>query len=248
MDLPVGQQTRRFLASIIATYISVLIAIYFAVSSGTVSGRSGLLLALIGLLAAGGAERILTYGPLIQYRENQLSTFFGDYLRLVENDIEDLAANDVEVRANIMRPSKDRFFDDPTYEISFWHDRNDYACGEFGLEFEIGEGCVGKTHDREEQTFAISPDHVRSWGDAWETTSIHDQVAGHLNTIIGTPIYRPNDEERTTPVAVLIIDSQNDFSEFVDLGPGETLEDIDFKETEVSERSTEHARNTGILL
>lgn len=248
MVLDINPRTKRFFASVLTTYLGILVALYLAVISNSLSNQFAVVVGLVALVAAVIAEYRLTYGPLIQYRERQLSTFFDDFLGLVEQDIEYKANGDVEVRANIMRPTSDGFFDSPTYSIAYWHDDNDYSSAEFDLEFEIGQGCVGQSHENGQQMFAISPEHRDSWDESWNTTNVQEEIAGHLNTIIGTPVYRPSDEEQEEPVAVLIIDSEQDFERFVNLDPGETLADIEFKETPVAKRAVDHARNVGILL
>lgn len=244
----VEPQTKRFFASVLTTYLSILFALYIAVVTADLSNQFALVLGVAALVVAVVAEYYLTYGPLMQYRERQLSTFFDDFLGLVEQDVERQADGDVEVRANIMRPTSDGLFDDPTYSIAYWHDDRDYTAAEFDLEFEIGQGCVGQTHEKGQQMFAISPDHADSWDESWNTTNVQDEVAGHLDTIIGTPIYRPSDTEQNDPVAVLIVDSEQDFEEFVALDADETLADITFKQTAVAERAIDHARNVGVLL
>lgn len=248
MDRKVAPQTKRFIASTATTYLAILVAIFIAYITTTLDLIPTVVLAVIALIVAGVAEYFLTYGPLIKYHDKQLSTFFEDYLQLIEQDIEEVANGDVEVRANIMRPTSDGFLDDPTYSIAYWNDSSDYSGAEFELEFDIGQGCVGKTHEDQQQTFCISPSYMKSWDGSWETTNVQEEVAGHLNTIIGTPIYRPSDDKQTKPVAVLIIDSENEFGEFVNLDPDETLDNIEFKQTRVAERAVDHARNAGILL
>lgn len=252
-------QTRRFIASVVTTYIGVIVAIILAYRNDAISLRMAFGIGVVGLLVAAGAERFLTYGPLLTYRDQQLSSFFNDYLGMIEEDIEDRAPSDVEVRTNIMRPSGGGLFSQPTYSIAYFHDESDYDPHEFDLEFAIGEGCVGNVHANRAQQIAISNEYVENWDDSWNTTRIQDEVAGHLETIIGTPIYRPGTVERLAnsssnewpePIAVLIIDSENKIEEFIDMGKHgvNDIEDLDFKDTGVATRAVEHARNAGILL
>lgn len=84
-------QTRRFLASVVTTYISVVVAIILAYRNDVISLPVALGIGVGGLLVAAGAERFLTYGPLLTYRDQQLSSFFNDYLGMIEDDIENRA-------------------------------------------------------------------------------------------------------------------------------------------------------------
>lgn len=246
--IELSQRAKRFLASGLSTYLSILFALVLAVHTSTISYAVGILLGLLLLVATGVAEYVLTYGPLLQYRDRQLSTFFGDYLRLVEEDMEAIAASDVSVRANVMRPSRSGFRDDPTLSIAYYHEEAEYDPEEFQLEFEVGQGCVGRAYETGDQKFAISPEHVRSWDDAWSTTKRQNRVTAELNTIIGTPIYRPDSDGRGEPVAILIVDSEDHIDEFVRLDENQELAGVDPKDTIVGERALEHARNAGILL
>lgn len=139
-----------------------------------------------------------------------------------------------------MRPTSDGFFSTPTYSIAFFHEESDYDPDEFDLEFKIGEGCVGNVHSNRTQQIAISNEYVENWDDSWNTTRVQDEVAGHLETIIGTPIYRPGTverlaeptgDERPEPIAVLIIDSEQKFEKFIDMDKYDVddIQNLDFK-------------------
>jgi len=203
---------------------------------------------VLSIPLVGVAEYYITYKPLLSYKDRQLSTFFSDFLRMIERDVEWAAHGDVNVRANIMRPASSGWSDDPTFTVTFYTEESEYRGDELELEFEIGQGCVGNAYQDNDQKVAISADHVDTWSPGWNTTSTQDRATEHLNTIIGTPIYRPTDEEKDSPVAILIVDSEDHFREFVDLNEGQDLSDIEFKQTEVAKISATHASNCGILL
>lgn len=247
MERP-NRRTKRYLASVFVSEIGILVAILLAFTTSKITLSASVLLALVSFVSIGVAQFILTYQPIVRYRNRQLSTFFTDHLRMIENDIEATVAGDVVVRANIMRPTTNGWFDDPTFSISFTHRDDQYYDEELDLKFDLGQGCVGNVYGENEQKFSLSPDHVEAWDEGWNTTERHDRVTRHLNTIIGTPVYRPADTEQEDPVAVLIIDSEYHFDDFVNLGRDETLADIEFKDTAVARQSVEHARNIGILL
>lgn len=243
-----NRRTKRYLASVFVSEAGILVAIALAYTTSKITLATSVLFALVSIASIEVAQFVLTYQPVVRYRNRQLSTFFTDHLRMIENDIEATAAGDVAVRANVMRPTTDGWFDDPTFGISFAHSDGQYRDEEFVLEFELGQGCVGNVYEENEQKFSLSPSHVEAWDEGWTTTERHDRVTRHLNTIIGTPVYQPTDTEQENPVAVLIIDSECHFDDFVTLRHDETLADIEFKDTAVAQQSIEHARNIGILL
>lgn len=243
-----NRRTKRYLASVLVSEVGVLVAIALAFTTSKITFETSVLFALASIVGIGIAQFVLTYQPTVRYRDRQLSTFFTDYLRMVEDDIETTAPGDVTVRANVMRPTTDGLLDGPTFSISFTRSDEQYHDEELDLEFEAGQGCVGNVYEENEQKVALSPTHAEAWGGGWNTTERQDKVTGHLNTVIGTPVYRPSDAEQRNPVAVLIIDSESRFDNLVNLSHDETLADIGFKETTVAQQSVEHARNIGILL
>lgn len=239
---------KRYVASVLRSWVGVLVAVLLAYVTSKVSASLAVGLAVVSLLLVAVGEFFLTYQPLLKYKEKQLTTFFTNHLRMIENDIESIAAGDVTVRANIMRPTSDGWFGDPSLKIAYTHTEDEYTPEELKLEFEPGQGCVGNVYAEKEQKVSVSPDYVEAWDSGWNTTDRHDRVTSHLNTIIGTPIYRPTDTDQTDPIAVLIIDSKRHFDDFVGLENGTSLSEIEFKEAAVASRAVEHARDLGILL
>ncbi|WP_135824936.1 hypothetical protein [Halorussus ruber] len=241
-------RSRRFVASVLISWVGVLVAIGLAYLTSKISAGLAVVFGVVSIFLIALGEFFLTYQPLLRYKERQLTTFFTNHLRMIENDIESVAAGDVTLRANIMRPTSDGWFEDPSFKIAYTHTEDEYEDEELTLEFESGQGCVGNVYREAEQKVAISPDHVEAWDSGWNTTEQHDRVTSHLNTIIGTPIYRPTDTDQSEPIAVLIVDSEQHFEDFVNLDEETSLSKIEFKETAVAERAVEHARDLGILL
>lgn len=242
-----NSDTFRAILSGIGRLIPVAVAVALALWNENIGIVFAVGVGVGSIIVVAGVEYVLTYSPAVSYRDRQLSTFFSRYLELVEDDIECVADGDVEVRANIMRRSSEGFRDDQTYKIAFYADEQEYDNEEFQLEFDTGQGCVGQVHESGDQEFAISPPHEHAWEDGWGTSDRQDRVTDDLNTIIGTPVFDP-DTEREIPAAVLMIDSEYPMEEFVPLGDDETLADIEFKDTAVAERATDHASDVGILL
>lgn len=251
MAYRVGVQGKRYFASVILSFVGIAAALFLAVTTSKISIRTAAGAGLLFLLIILVAHYILTYGPLLSYSDRKLSTFFSDYLRMVEREMEDVAEGDVSFRANVMRPMGEGILSDPVLKIAYYTDESEYDDEEFELEFEEGQGAVGAAYESGDQMFCISPEHVRTWDDSWETTVRQDRVTEHLNTIIATPIFRPSedgDEDDRKPKAVLILDSEEDLSEILGLGSHQELQDVRFKETELSDEALDYARNMGILL
>lgn len=202
---------------------------------------------LVGLVVVGTAEYKLTYEPLLQYRDRQLNTFLDDYLATVESDIESVAGDGVEVRANVMRPQSDGFLDDPELVVSFTSEEDDYRDGELDLQFECGQGCAGVVYESGEQMFAVRHEATGEWPDAFRTTGKQDAVTEHLEVIVGTPIYRPQDEIGD-PAGVLIVDTESPIENLLDSDDSTVIEDPKLKTTEVAEELTDISENIGILL
>jgi hypothetical protein len=240
---------RRAVSSGVGRLIPVAVALWLALWNGNIGMVTASVVGAVSVVVTVPVEYVLTYSPVVSYRDRQLSTFFRRYLELVERDIEEIADGDVEVRANVMRPSSDGFFDDQSYSIAFYADEEAYDDEEFNLEFEPGQACVGHVHESGDQEFAISTPHARGWDDGWNTTSRQDRVTSDLNTVIGTPIFEQSREaDRDTPAAVLIIDSEDEISEIVSVGEDESITDIEFENTRVADRAASHASDIGILL
>lgn len=96
-------------------------------------------------------------------------------------------------------------------------DEEDYREGELDLEFDVGQGCCGRAIEESDQVVSISPSYTHAWDSVWKTTDHQDRVTRHLNVIIGTPIYRPDDENKEEPIGVFIIDSENDLRDLFDI-------------------------------
>ncbi|ERH13215.1 MAG: hypothetical protein J07HB67_02252 [halophilic archaeon J07HB67] len=205
---------------------------------------------LVGTLLLISAEKYVTvYNPTIKLREQQLSTFFRDYLSLIENDIEAHADGEVSVRANVMQPTpkSSGLLSEPEYEITYYKERDQYDPEEFEFEFGPGEGCVGHVHESEDQEFALSPDLVSGWEDGWSTTKQQDRVTEELETVVGTPIFDPDSEAEKLKGA-LMIDSEQSIKELVGVPEGQDISEVSFEETDIAQRAATHASSIGIVL
>lgn len=254
-----SRPTRKFLFSLLPEVAGFAVAAVFAYTGSNISLSTILIVLTVAILAATVAEYYVTYKPIIDFRERELSTFFKRYLSLVENQFESMIADDADIRANIMlRKSKGaisvrgkefvRTFGDDFIRVEYVADEDDYDQEELDLEFEIGQGCCGRVLDENDQFISVSPAHTHAWDSSWGTTEQQDRVTHHLNIIIGTPIYRPSDENKDRPIGVFIVDSENDLRELFKLDTNVELADVNFKQTDLAREAIRHARNVGILL
>ena len=203
--------------------------------------------AIIIILIVLLSKYVLTYRPVLKQKDKYLSTFFKDHLRMIEEDIEQHAAGDPSVRANIMRSSTTRPWSEEEFNIAYYHSENDYVDGELKLKFSENQGVVGHTYASGTESIAVSRSQISGWPDGWSTTGTQDAVTNHLETIIGIPVYRPSDDnEEADPVAVLIIDSEDPFDSIIQRN-GRSIDEA-LKHSEIGDKLRTHASNIGILL
>jgi hypothetical protein len=147
-----------------------------------------------------------------------------------------------------MRPTGGGIRKDPTFSIAYYNNPDTYKKGEMELDFDLNQGVVGSTYQTGTESIAISKNQISGWEDGWNTSETQDKVTNHLNTIVGTPIYKPSqNEEDSKPAAVLIIDSEDSLDSFIDNTTGQSLDEA-FKDSELSDELWTHATNIGIIL
>lgn len=242
----ISQAGKSFLASSTIDTLAVLFG-YAALAPDNYPTVTKIGIGVIIIIAIFILKYVVVYSPRIKYKDKKLSTFFEKYLYLIEKEVEDIATGDVSVRANIMRPNRrllPRFR--KKFTIAYYNSEEDYRKGELDLTFEMNEGVVGSTYDTGTESLAIGKSQTDGWDDGWRTTPKQDRLTDHLETIIGVPIYRPSDDQEDNPVAVLIIDSEDPITEFID-SSGRSVEK-EFKNSELDNTLNSHASKIGILL
>lgn len=167
----VRQSTKKFLANVVVNFTGVLIGILGFVGIGWVAAG----LATVSLGVVLGTQYYLTYRPPVQKRDQQLSTFFDDYLGKAGEEIESVAGDDIEVRCNVMRPTAGGVVGDDRLEISFTADRDEYRPDELELEFKPGQGCAGAVYRQGKQQIAVR-ERRGEWPDGFETTPRQDNA------------------------------------------------------------------------
>lgn len=208
--------------------------------------------AILFILIVAIAEYSLTFKPVVDFRDRQLSTFFKQYLNMAEDTIRNVTPDNTPVRASVMLLKKRRRWKFGAHNkylsIDYQSEKSSYNETELEVEYEIGQGCPGRAIEKNAPQVQVSPDHEKSWDSGWGLTDHQDEVTEHLNIMIGAPIYRPSDEEKTNPIGVFVIDSEADIRELIDLDDSQSLQDVDFIETKLAQEAIRHGRNIGILL
>lgn len=252
LSLPSRNLPRRtvgkMLASLIPEVAGFAIAGLFAYIGIGIQLKIVVGTVLLAIIFALIAEYYLTFKPIIAFRGKQISTFMREYLSMVENDLSSSLPSDVSARANVMLEKSGGIFGSDYLSIDYVSDEGLYDDEEIDLPWDIGQGCCGGVIHQNQQLVAVSPGYTDTWDAAWGTTDRQNRVTGHLNTIIGTPIYRPSDEEKRHPIGVFVIDSEESVAEVFDVDPDTDIAEIDFRDTELANEAIRHAKNIGVLL
>lgn len=239
----------KTIISTVSQAMSIVVALFLNSLNNPVGSPVAVVIVIVTLSIIAVEKYVTIYSSAIKLREQQLSTFFREYLSLVENDIEAHADGEVSVRANVMRSTSDGFgiLSDPEYGITYYKQEDQYDPEEFDLDFSPGQGCVGHVHESKDQEFALSGDLVSGWEDGWKTTKRQDRVTEDLETIIGTPIFGPDSEAEELKGA-LMIDSEKSIRELLDVPEDRNISEVSFEETNIAQRAATHASTIGILL
>ena len=95
------------------------------------------------------------------------------------------------------------------------HLRLDYVWGDYTeaereQQYRVDAGCAGLALGQNQQVFF---DAYKAQEPRLGLTATQRQVTEHVNSILSTPIYRPNDAENQSPIAILNLDSRDLISE-----------------------------------
>lgn len=251
LNLP-SQSRLVFLASLLPETATILFAAYLVFVTNEISPWVVFPVALVLLIGVFLAEYVLTFKPILNFRNRQLSTFLKRYLAMAEDSLNAETPDEVTLRTSIflLRNRKRWKFwrDNRILSVDHVSDEADYTESELELEYEVGQGCPGRVIDRNKPFVAISPKHETSWDSGWGTTDFQDETTEHLNVMIGAPIYRPSDEEKTKPIGVFLVDSEDNLPAILNLEDEESLDEIEKLDTGIVRTAIDHARKVGILL
>jgi len=243
-----------FFGALITNFLPPGVAGLFAYLNGVnLWWVAGILLSTLVIVIL--ANVLLTLQPLLRYKDTQLSNFLTEYLEMVEDEVQRMTDEEVNVRANVMRVQPSLLYTltrgkagKRTIELSYVGDRDDYDEEEFELSFDVGQGCCGRVIQDNKAKVAESTPEESQWGVGWGTNRRQDRVTSDLCTIIGVPIYKPEDNDQSNPVGVLVVDSKDEPKDMFNEPAGTRWGTYDFGDTGIVKRTAEHAKNIGILI
>lgn len=97
-----SRPTRRLIVSLLPEIASFVVAAAFAHIGSDVPLTTVLPVLLLAIVLALVAEYYVTYKPILNFRDRELSTFFEHYLSLAENHLESFISEEATLRTNIM--------------------------------------------------------------------------------------------------------------------------------------------------
>jgi hypothetical protein len=237
----VSTQFQRYVAEVLIVLVPVTAAVY--VSSLSLRASSSVLLG--SLIAAIAGKYVTVHLPLVSFRDRELTTLLDHYLELMVIDYKRKYPGNYRLRANIMIPDSDlniRFKGPgrgPNREqfLQIGYDSGGYAEMELRRRWRLGQGCVGKSYKNNEQRVAARRTNETTWGTEWEMNPEQVKATEEVNSVLCTPIYKPGDETKDEPIAILSLDSSD------------TVSEAGFKEEEIQDMvAREYANRIGILL
>lgn len=163
------------------------------------------------------AKYILTYRPLVAFKDDAISTFLDHHLELIKGEFEAWhPAEDIEVRVNIMSPGRRSVFSfggsdgwgvefQQVLAITAW--AGNYSKLERDLEWRPNQGAVGRAFADRETKAGTRRVEETDWSAAWDMAPQQKVATRDVNSVLAVPVYKPGDHEQRSPVGVLCIDS-----------------------------------------
>ena len=229
-DNPLLKLVANALVTLIPFTASLIIS---ALGGGLIGSGIAFLIVSAGVFFA---YYIKAYVPATDRKERQLTTFFEQYLDLLVEDFKHEHPGQYNLRMNIMRPKGSwwRRVDD---HLSIDYCVRGYTSIEQELQFTFGQACCGVAMAENEAKWVDkNRDPGRGWAESWQMNNKQEEATEDVQTILSTPIYRPEDENQERPIAILNIDSEEPSSA------------TGFDQEEVQDTAARYARGIGILL
>lgn len=237
----VSTQSKRYVAEVLLVLLPVTVAIY--VSDLTLRITAYLLFGSLAVAVLG--KYFTVHLPLVSFRDRELTTLLDHYLELIIIDYKRNYPGNYRLRANVMIPDSDLNIRvkgpdkglnrEPFLQIGY--DSGGYAEMELRRRWRLGQGCVGKAYENNEQRVAARRTDETTWGTEWEINPEQVKATEDVNSVLCTPIYKPGDEAKDNPVAILSLDSPD------------TVSKAGFEEDEIQDMvAREYATKIGILL
>lgn len=237
----VSPHLRRYIAEIVLVLFPVVIALYVADVSREVTLY--LLAGSTGVTIVG--KYFTVHLPLVSFKDRELTAFLDHYLELLVKDYKRMHPGDYRLRVNVMIPDTDLnvrvrgpnrgLNREPFLQIGY--DSGGYEELELRRQWQLGQGCVGKAYENNEQRVATRSTDKQTWGSEWEMNPEQIKATEGVNSVFCTPIYKPGDEPKDDPVAILSLDSPDNVTQ------------VGFEDAEIQDMvAQKYATKIGILL
>lgn len=237
----VSTRDQRYVAEVLLVLVPVTVAVYVS----DLIPRVSLYLLTGSLVVALVGKYFTVHLPLVSFRDRELTTLLDHYLGLMVIDYKEKYPGNYHLRANVMIPDDDlnvRFRGpdkglNSEQFLQIGYDSGGYAEMELRRRWGLGQGCVGKAYENNEQRVAARRTNETTWGTEWEMNPEQVKATEEVNSVLCTPIYKPGDETKDEPVAILSLDSPD------------TVSEAGFEEDEIQDMvAREYANRIGILL
>jgi hypothetical protein len=192
-------------------------------------GKAGFL--LVGLSISVVVYYQQVYRPTIRVEDEYLGIVLNDLFNALIARHRDLHPGGYELRVNLMRVRRSVPLRPPYVRIDF--SLGAYSDAELEQEYRLGVGNAGTAILRKDQSYYDSLDaHEPRLG----LTATQREITAHINSILSTPVFRPNEIGRGTPIAVLNLDSTD------------PIRETHFRDPDVRALAVYYANTIGALL
>jgi len=144
------------------------------------------------------------YRPTIRIEKQYQEIVLDHIFRALVDTYRQQRPGDYDLRASVMRVSRPLGRGKPILSFAFWF--GEFTAAEFEQSYAVGVGNAGNALARNEQAIY---DAVAAHENRAGMTATQQEVTAHVASILSTPVYRPGDADKRTPIAVLNLDSRN---------------------------------------
>jgi hypothetical protein len=171
------------------------------------------------------------YQPTVRIEQKYVSVVLDHLFRALVDTYRQQHPGDYDLRANVMRMRRKHVVGPRFLRIDVA--LGEYTPAEHEQAYRVGVGCAGNAVARNQQTFydAIQAHEHRSG-----LTATQREVTAHVNSILSTPVYRPSDVDKRSPIAVLNLDS------------GDFVGTTGFREAHLQDLAVYYAEVVGAIL
>lgn len=187
----------------------ILYALALTVAIVDLTGLSGLSkagLIVIGFAISTVVGYVQIYTPYVRRRNEYLKTVMDLASESLLGQYASAGKPADEIRVNLMLMRKKyRLFGKRQLHIAYEY--GEYAPTERNLVYDIGVGNAGFALEKNEPRVF---DREGSKGnlDLFRMTPAQEEATRSVGSILSTPVYSPDDEEKSHPIGILNLDSQ----------------------------------------